>query len=216
MPPSPASTAAATTASQSAPASIVITVSSISMPAVVTCTTVPRKPASAITRFDPPATTRVGIPRRSSSLITVTSVSVSEQVSRSSAGPPRCRVVSSASGVSARWWARVRPASSGTTEVFTAVHGNLPAMARSMDYTSRFSLPAARVFAAWADRDYWEDLMTRMRELTPASTVEDFRVDDGGVDLRLTQVIERHTLPAVAQTVMHSDLVITRVAHYGP
>lgn len=89
-------------------------------------------------------------------------------------------------------------------------------MARSMDYTSRFSLPADRVFAAWADRDYWEDLMIRMRELTPVSTVEDFRVDDAGVDLRLTQVIERHTLPAVAQTVMHSDLVITRIAHYGP
>ena len=89
-------------------------------------------------------------------------------------------------------------------------------MARRIDYTAQLSSSAAQTYSALADRDYWEALMARMRELTPTSVVEDFTSTDAGISLVLTQVIERHTLPGVAQTVFQSDLVITRTARYGP
>lgn len=89
-------------------------------------------------------------------------------------------------------------------------------MARRIDYTAQLSSTAAQAYAALGNRDYWEGLMTRMRELTPTSVVEEFSVTDSGIELVMTQVIERHTLPTVAQTVMHSDMVINRTARYGP
>ncbi|WP_024794266.1 DUF2505 domain-containing protein [Tomitella biformata] len=89
-------------------------------------------------------------------------------------------------------------------------------MARRIDYTAQLSSSAAQAYAALANRDYWEALMTRMRELTPTSVVEEFTSTDAGIDLVMMQVIEKHTLPTVAQTVLQSDLVITRTAHYGP
>lgn len=89
-------------------------------------------------------------------------------------------------------------------------------MARRIDYTAQLSSSADKAYAALSNRDYWDALMNRMRELTPVSTVEEFSATDAGIDLVLTQVIEKHTLPTMAQTVLQSDLVITRTAHYGP
>lgn len=89
-------------------------------------------------------------------------------------------------------------------------------MARRIDYTAPLTSSADKAYAALSSREYWDALMTRMRELTPVSTVEEFSASDAGIDVVLTQVIEKHTLPAVAQTVLQSDLVITRTAHYGP
>ncbi len=89
-------------------------------------------------------------------------------------------------------------------------------MPRRIDYTAQLSSSAAQTYAALADRDYWEALMTRMRELTPTSVVEEFTSTTSGISLVMTQVIERHTLPQVAQTVLQADLVITRTASYGP
>lgn len=89
-------------------------------------------------------------------------------------------------------------------------------MARRIDYTAQLPTSAAQAYAALADRDYWEALMARMKELTPTSVVEEFSSTPAGIDLTMTQVIERDTLPTMAQTVLHSDLVISRTAHYGP
>lgn len=89
-------------------------------------------------------------------------------------------------------------------------------MARRIDYTAQLPSSAAQTYTALANRDYWEALMTRMRELTPTSVVEEFASTDAGIELSMTQVIERHTLPTMAQTVLQSDLVISRTARYGP
>lgn len=89
-------------------------------------------------------------------------------------------------------------------------------MPRCIEYSARLSGDASRTYAALADRAYWDGLMERLREFTPVSVVESFATGDDGVDLEMTQVIPREMMPTVAQTVMQSDLVITRHAHFGP
>lgn len=89
-------------------------------------------------------------------------------------------------------------------------------MPRRIEHSARLSGSAARTYAALSDRAYWDALMQRLREFTPVSVVESFAAGDGGVEVEMTQVIAREAMPAVAQTVLQTDLVITRRAHYGP
>ncbi|WP_182357941.1 DUF2505 domain-containing protein [Tomitella gaofuii] len=89
-------------------------------------------------------------------------------------------------------------------------------MPRRIEYSARLSGNAARTYAALADKAYWDGLMDRLREFTPVSVVESFESGDDGIRVEMTQVIAREMMPAVAQTVLQTDLVITRRAAFGP
>ena len=88
-------------------------------------------------------------------------------------------------------------------------------MPRRIEYSARLSANAERTYAALSDRAYWDALMTKLREFTPVSTVESFESGEDGIRLVMTQVIAREAMPPVAQTVLQSDLVITRHARFG-
>ncbi len=68
-------------------------------PRVRTCTTVPSKPASATSRFDPPATSSTGSPAASAAETASTSAASSSATTVRVAGPPTRSVVRSASRV---------------------------------------------------------------------------------------------------------------------
>lgn len=89
-------------------------------------------------------------------------------------------------------------------------------MPRRIEYTARLAASAERTYAALTDRAYWDGLMTRLREFTPVSTVESFESGADGIALVMTQVIAREMMPQIAQTVLQSDMVITRHARFGP
>ena len=95
------STAVATRASQSSPAATVTVAplqseTSAVMPRVATRTTVPGKPWSAISRFDPPPSTSTGSPAASAARTASTSSVSVVAVTTARAGPPTRSVVSSA------------------------------------------------------------------------------------------------------------------------
>lgn len=90
----------------------------------------------------------------------------------------------------------------------------LPLMARRIDYSARYPHPAERVYAALRDRAYWEARMTELRKFSD-NHVEHFEATDDGIDLVCRHVIPRVSLPDIAQTVIRTDLIITRVEHYG-
>jgi len=89
-------------------------------------------------------------------------------------------------------------------------------MPRRIEYSARLTENAERTYGALADRAYWDALMERLREFTPVSVVESFDAGNDGIRVEMTQVISREMMPAVAQTVLQSDLVITRLAMIGP
>lgn len=89
-------------------------------------------------------------------------------------------------------------------------------MPRRIEYSARLTADAKRTYAALGDRAYWDGLMTKLREFTPVSTVESFESGDDGIALVMTQVIAREMMPQIAQTVLQSDMVITRRARFGP
>lgn len=64
-------------------------------------------------------------------------------------------------------------------------------------------------------RQYWEEMMAGFQMISPHCEVEDFRADDTGMKVVLKQHIGRNQLPAIAQTVLMKDMVITREETFG-
>ncbi|GAC70157.1 DUF2505 domain-containing protein [Gordonia soli] len=89
-------------------------------------------------------------------------------------------------------------------------------MARRLSYSARYTHPADQLYQALSTRQYWDDLMKGFRDLTPQSDVDSFVTDDGGLRVVLKQTLTRDQLPAIAQTVMMKDMVITREESFGP
>ncbi|AGT91398.1 DUF2505 domain-containing protein [Rhodococcus sp. WS1] len=87
-------------------------------------------------------------------------------------------------------------------------------MARRIDYSARYQHSPEQVYAALADRSYWEARVEEMRKHSE-NHVEHFEVTDSGIDLVLHHILPRTDLPDIAQTVMKKDLVITRKESYG-
>lgn len=83
-------------------------------------------------------------------------------------------------------------------------------------YTARFAHPAERVYRAFSSPEYWDAKMEEFRKLTPHSDIDKLIIDETGIDIILTQVLPRTELPAIAQTVMRQDMVITREEFLGP
>jgi hypothetical protein len=92
----------------------------------------------------------------------------------------------------------------------------LSPMARRLSYSARYHHPAKTVYEALSSREFWDAQMEEFRKLTPQSDIESLTVDDKGVDLVLKQVLPRSELPAIAQTVMKKDMIITRKEFLGP
>src|SRR6476469_3910356 len=101
IPASPASTQCATSASHDSPAATSRRAPVRAMPRVATRTTVPGKPASATTTFEPPARTSDGSPAASRARTASTSSASVAASATAPAGPPRCSVVSSESSTAA-------------------------------------------------------------------------------------------------------------------
>lgn len=88
-------------------------------------------------------------------------------------------------------------------------------MARCIDYSASFDHPAEVVYAALSDRGYWEARVEEMRKYADnAGRLVSHEVTDDGIDLVLHHVLPRKDLPEIAQTVLRSDLVITRRERY--
>src|SRR5262249_41672431 len=86
------------TSSHGSPEATVSSVPSRSTPCVITRTTVPGKPASAMTMFDPPARTSTGSPAASQARTASTTSASLPASTTFAAGPPSRSVVSGASG----------------------------------------------------------------------------------------------------------------------
>ncbi|GAB2641200.1 hypothetical protein GCM10027169_06620 [Gordonia jinhuaensis] len=89
-------------------------------------------------------------------------------------------------------------------------------MARRLSYSARYTHPADKVYSALASRDMWDARMKEFRKLTPQSEIVEFISGDEGLSVTLLQTIPRTQLPAIAQTVMKKDMVITRKESLGP
>ncbi|MFF0489595.1 DUF2505 domain-containing protein [Nocardia sp. NPDC004068] len=89
-------------------------------------------------------------------------------------------------------------------------------MARRLDYSARYRLHTTKeVYAALADRAYWDARMEEMRKYSPNDVVT-LDAGDGGIEVVLRHVLPREMLPDAAQAVMRKDMVITRKETYGP
>ncbi|ORA57208.1 DUF2505 domain-containing protein [Mycobacteroides franklinii] len=89
-------------------------------------------------------------------------------------------------------------------------------MSRRTVSTVNFPAPAEKIYQDFASRDYWETLMSAYGWLTPVSEIHTFTVTDNGIDVVLRQNLPRIYLPPIAQKVMLTDMVITRVQHFAP
>lgn len=89
-------------------------------------------------------------------------------------------------------------------------------MARRLSYSARYPHSAEKVYQAWTMPEFWDAQMQEFRKLTPMSEVKSFTHDENGVRVELVQNLPRHELPAIAQTVMKKDMIITREEFLGP
>ncbi|MEP9395397.1 MULTISPECIES: DUF2505 domain-containing protein [Gordonia] len=89
-------------------------------------------------------------------------------------------------------------------------------MARRLSYSARYTHPAEKLYEAQMTRRYWDDMMAGFQMISPHCEVEDFRADETGMKVVLKQHIGRDQLPAIAQTVLMKDMVITREETFGP
>ncbi|MFV8309771.1 DUF2505 domain-containing protein [Mycobacteroides chelonae] len=89
-------------------------------------------------------------------------------------------------------------------------------MSRRSVFTVNFPAPAEKIYQDFASPDYWETLMSAYGWLTPVSEIHTHSVTDRGIDVVLKQNLPRIYLPPIAQKVMLTDMVITRVQHFEP
>ena len=89
-------------------------------------------------------------------------------------------------------------------------------MARRLSYSARYSHPGEQLYEAQSTKQYWDDMMAGFQMISPHCEVEDFRSDETGLRVVLKQTIGRDQLPALAQTVLMKDMVITREESFGP
>ncbi|GAB41662.1 MULTISPECIES: DUF2505 domain-containing protein [Gordonia] len=89
-------------------------------------------------------------------------------------------------------------------------------MARRLSYSARYSHPVEKLYEAQSTKQYWDDMMAGFQMISPHCEVEDFRSDETGMSVVLKQTIGRDQLPALAQTVLMKDMVITREESFGP
>ena len=89
-------------------------------------------------------------------------------------------------------------------------------MARRLDYSARYPLHTTKeVYAALADRDYWDARMAEMRKYSPNELVS-LTTGDGGIEVEIRHVLPRDMLPDLAQSVMRRDMIIARTETYDP
>ncbi|MGV0872229.1 DUF2505 domain-containing protein [Mycolicibacterium sp. XJ879] len=88
-------------------------------------------------------------------------------------------------------------------------------MSRRMEYTIAFDVPAEKMYQDFTSRDYWQSLMGAYRRLSP-SEITSFSSDERGTDIVFVQEVPRSELPAIARSVVPSDMVITRKQHFDP
>ncbi len=84
-----------------------------------------------------------------------------------------------------------------------------------MEYTIAFDVPAAKMYQDFTSRQYWHSLMDAYRRWSP-SEITSFSSDEHGTDIVFVQEVPRSELPAIARTVVPSDMVITRTQHFDP
>ena len=89
-------------------------------------------------------------------------------------------------------------------------------MARRLSYSARYTQSAEKLYQAQSIKQYWDDMMAGFQMISPHCEVEDFRSDETGLRVVLKQTIGRDQLPALAQTVLMKDMVITREESFGP
>lgn len=88
-------------------------------------------------------------------------------------------------------------------------------MARRISYSARYPLHTTKeVYAAFADRAYWDARMEEMRKYSPNSLVS-FEAGATGIEIELNHILPRDLLPEIAQTVIRKDMVITRKESYS-
>ncbi len=88
-------------------------------------------------------------------------------------------------------------------------------MARRLSYSARFTHPAETLYQAQSTRQYWDDMMAGFQMISPHCAVDSFTADETGMKVVLKQTIGRDQLPALAQTVLMKDMVITREESFG-
>lgn len=88
-------------------------------------------------------------------------------------------------------------------------------MARRLSYSARYNHPVEKLYAAQRNRQYWDDMMAGFQMISPHCEVAEFESSDAGMRVVLKQTIGRHQLPALAQTVLMKDMVITREETFG-
>ena len=87
-------------------------------------------------------------------------------------------------------------------------------MARRLSYSARYTQSAEKLYQAQSIKQYWDDMMAGFQMISPHCEVDSFVSDETGIRVVLKQTIGRDQLPALAQTVMKKDMVITRNIHY--
>lgn len=88
-------------------------------------------------------------------------------------------------------------------------------MARRLSYSARYDFSAERLYAAQLDERFWQELADGFTMLTPVSELTEFSAGPDGMRAVLRQSITHEMLPPLAQTVMRTDLMITRVETLG-
>jgi hypothetical protein len=80
-------------------------------------------------------------------------------------------------------------------------------MTRRIEHRTVFAWPASRVYEAYIDVDYLTD---RLRTLGGRNELVEHAATPDGVRLRVRQVVHAESMPAVARTLVGSDLTINR------
>src|SRR5215469_13536927 len=172
------------------------------------CTTVPSKPASPITRFDPPPSTSSGSPSASAARTALTTSADRCAVMNLVAGPPSRRVVYPARSTPARTSAPV-------WELVTVVNGSLRPMARRIDHRSRYRWDAKTVYSTLVDPAYLTERLAALGG-NGANLAYHSVGADGGVSYRLRHGVAGSDLPGPVRTLLGGDLMLDRDETWRP
>ena len=86
-------------------------------------------------------------------------------------------------------------------------------MSRRIEHSASYSVAAARVHGALAERSYWQ---ARIEEVGgPGAALNGFTEAGGDVRVDLTQAIPEEHLPSIVAKVKSGDLIISRTETWG-
>ena len=87
-------------------------------------------------------------------------------------------------------------------------------MSRRIELTLTYNAPAAAVHSALTNRDFWLGRLEKSAD--NGVTLDHLNGGDGTIDVSISQMLDKDSLPALVSKAVKGDLVLTRGEAWGP